>query len=129
MKIRMIAALTAVIMAGTPVLAQAQGYGHPGGQDRHDDRGQNDARDRHDDRGQNDARDRHDDRGNGQHNWRKGQRLPREYWGRDREVSDWHARHLRQPPRGYHWVRDDSGNYILAALAGGLIASIIAGNH
>ena len=112
MKFRMIAALTAVVMAATPVLAQP-GYG-----DRHDDRGHDSDRG-HGDRG----------RGNGHHNWRKGQRLPREYWGHDREVSDWRAHHLRQPPRGYHWVRDDSGNYILAALAGGLIASIIAGSR
>lgn len=108
MKIRMIAAVTAVLMAATPVLAQP---GHGPGHDR----------DRHDNRG------RHDDRGH--HNWRKGERLPREYWGRDREVTDWRAHHLRQPPRGYHWVRDDSGNYLLAALAGGLIASIIAGSN
>lgn len=58
------------------------------------------------------------------HHWRKGERIPREWWGRDREV-DWHAHHLRRPPRGYHWVRDDDGNYVLAAIATGLIASII----
>jgi Ni/Co efflux regulator RcnB len=61
--------------------------------------------------------------------WRKGQHMPKEYWGHDHEVADWQSHHLRKPPRGYHWVQDDSGNYILAALAGGLIASVIAGSH
>ena len=34
-------------------------------------------------------------------------------------------RSLRQPPRGYHWVRNDGGDYLLAAIAGGLIAQVI----
>ncbi len=33
------------------------------------------------------------------------------------------------PPRaGYHWVKDDKGDLILAALVGGLIATVIANN-
>jgi len=58
--------------------------------------------------------------------YRPGGRLPKQYWGRQNEV-DWHAHHLRQPPRGYHWVRNGN-NYVLAAVATGLIASIIAAN-
>jgi Ni/Co efflux regulator RcnB len=50
--------------------------------------------------------------------------VPKAYWGPQYEV-DWRAHHLRQPPRGYHWVRNGN-NYVLAAVAGGLIASIIA---
>ena len=57
--------------------------------------------------------------------WARGQRLPREYWGGGYVVSDWRVRHLRPPPRGYHWVRVDN-NYVLAAAATGLIADIIA---
>lgn len=34
-------------------------------------------------------------------------------------------RSLRQPPRGYRWVRNDGGDYLLAAIAGGLIAQVI----
>ena len=58
--------------------------------------------------------------------WRTGGHVPQEYWGRQHEV-DWRAHHLRQPPRGYHWVQNGN-NYVLAAVAGGLIASIIAAN-
>jgi Ni/Co efflux regulator RcnB len=50
--------------------------------------------------------------------------LPAQYQRNDYVVSDWRARHLRQPPRGYHWVRADD-RYVLAAVAGGLIAEII----
>jgi Ni/Co efflux regulator RcnB len=32
---------------------------------------------------------------------------------------------MRPPPRGYHWVRNDSGDYLLAAIAGGLITQVI----
>ena len=59
--------------------------------------------------------------------WRRGGHVPREYWGRQHEV-DWRAHHLRQPPRGYHWVQNGN-NYVLAAVAGGLIASIVAANR
>jgi Ni/Co efflux regulator RcnB len=59
--------------------------------------------------------------------WQRGQYLPRYY--RDRyEVVDYRYHHLRAPPRGYHYVRDDRGDIILAAIATGLIASIILNN-
>jgi Ni/Co efflux regulator RcnB len=37
---------------------------------------------------------------------------------------DYHTYHLRKPPRGYEW-REVDGNYVLAAVAGGIIASAI----
>jgi Ni/Co efflux regulator RcnB len=37
---------------------------------------------------------------------------------------DYRARHLRQPPRGYEW-RESNGQYVLAAVATGVIASIM----
>lgn len=56
--------------------------------------------------------------------WRRGEYLPRYY--RDRfEVVDFRYAHLRPPPYGYCYVRDDRGDIILAAIATGLIASII----
>jgi Ni/Co efflux regulator RcnB len=39
-------------------------------------------------------------------------------------VQDWRQRDLREPPRGYHWVRDDSNQYLLAAIVGGFIAEV-----
>ncbi len=59
----------------------------------------------------------------GRHNWNRGDRLSHRY-GRYSAVNDWGRYNLRRPPRGYHWVRHDN-DFILAALATGLIADII----
>lgn len=58
--------------------------------------------------------------------WRKGQRLARNQ--QRYVISDWNQRGLRAPPRGYRWVRENntSGDYLLVAVATGLIASILA---
>ena len=61
--------------------------------------------------------------------WGRGDRLPREYWSSSYEVRDWNRYHLRRPPRGYHWVRTGTGDYVLAAIATGLIADIIANSR
>ena len=53
-----------------------------------------------------------------------GKTLPREYRQRTYVVDDWRGHHLRQPPRGYHWVQSGS-DYLLVAVATGLIASAI----
>jgi Ni/Co efflux regulator RcnB len=63
------------------------------------------------------------DRGAGYH-WRRGQRMGYNDW-RSAPPVDYRARHLRAPPRGYEW-RQVNGQYVLAAAATGLIASIIA---
>jgi Ni/Co efflux regulator RcnB len=56
-------------------------------------------------------------------NWSKGQRIGHDDWARATPV-DYHARHLRQPPRGYEW-RDIDGRSILAAAATGVIADVV----
>jgi hypothetical protein len=71
------------------------------------------------------AQPRHD---HGQHNgwndgWRKGGRMDHDAWNRGARV-DWHAHHLRAPPRGYEW-REVDGRYVLAAITTGVIADII----
>jgi Ni/Co efflux regulator RcnB len=75
--------------------------------------------------------DHHDQHDNGNHDnghhWAKGQRIAHDDWNRGQHV-DYRSHHLRQPPRGYEW-REVDGNYILAAAATGLIASIIANAH
>jgi Ni/Co efflux regulator RcnB len=38
---------------------------------------------------------------------------------------DYRGHNLRAPPRGYRWVEDDRGDYLLAAIVGGLIAQVI----
>jgi Ni/Co efflux regulator RcnB len=55
--------------------------------------------------------------------WKKGYHLNQNDWGRGEQV-DWHAHHLRTPPRGYEWRQVD-GNYVLAAVATGVVASVI----
>ncbi len=61
------------------------------------------------------------------HAWYRGDRLPAEYNSRYYVVDDWRGHHLSAPPRGYHWVQ--AGNdYVLAAIATGVIASILL-NH
>lgn len=73
------------------------------------------------------AQDHHDDHPD-QHyvhhkEWHKGARINHDDWQRG-EAVDWHSHHLRQPPRGYEW-REVDGNYVLAAIATGVIASVI----
>jgi Ni/Co efflux regulator RcnB len=56
--------------------------------------------------------------------WSRGDKLPPEYRSNQYVVSDWRSNHLKRPPRGYHWVRVNN-QYVLAAVAGGVIADII----
>jgi Ni/Co efflux regulator RcnB len=64
----------------------------------------------------------------GWHDWAKGQRIPTEDRRRFAEV-DYRQHHLRRPPHGYHWVQDDKGNFLLAAVASGVIADLIINAH
>lgn len=57
--------------------------------------------------------------------YKQGGRLPRAYWGKQYVVSNWRAYRLRPPPRGYHWVRSNNGDYLLVAVTTGVIASIV----
>lgn len=59
--------------------------------------------------------------------WKRGYHMRHDDWARGQRV-DWRARHLRAPPRGYEWRQVD-GNYVMAAVATGVIASIIANAH
>jgi len=76
----------------------------------------------------------HDDRGGGGHagwgrdfggghHWRNGERMGWNDW-HSAPVVDYRIHHLRRPPPGYEW-RESNGQYVLAAVATGLIASII----
>jgi Ni/Co efflux regulator RcnB len=61
----------------------------------------------------------------GYRSWRRGERLPPYYRSRYIVVRDYDRYRLRRPPRGYHWVRDDRGDYLLVGLATGIILSAI----
>ncbi|MEJ8851778.1 RcnB family protein [Variovorax rhizosphaerae] len=58
--------------------------------------------------------------------WRRGGRVPNEYRGRNYVVNDYRAYRLNPPQRGYQWV-GVGGDYVLAAIATGIIAQIIVG--
>ena len=80
------------------------------------------AQDHHDDH----PADHHDDHGGGyvRHDeWKKGYKMPAADWGRGQRV-DYRTYHLSAPPRGYEW-RSVDGNYVLAGIATGLVASAI----
>jgi Ni/Co efflux regulator RcnB len=83
---------------------------------------------RHDDRGPSrDVAQHADNRSRGagpDHAFYKGGRLPTQYRSKQYVVDDWRGHHLSAPPRGYHWVQT-GGDYVLAAIATGVIASIL----
>ena len=133
MKRLIITTLAATLLAGTALSGTAMAAGQ-----RYDDRGRYDQR--HDQR--HDGRyDRHDDRRDYGHSrrdaaherrdyrhWQRGQRLDARYRDNRYYVSDYRRHGLRAPPRGYRWQRVDD-SYILAAVATGLIASVIIANN
>ena len=82
--------------------------------------------------GRPDNRDRYDNRyeGRGHHygqrRWARGQRYDN-YRNRSYIVNDYRRYGWAPPPRGYSYYRTDNGDVVMAALATGIIASIIAG--
>jgi Ni/Co efflux regulator RcnB len=56
--------------------------------------------------------------------WKKGAKIHDEDWNRGEHI-DYRQQHLRAPPHGYEWRLVD-GNYVLAAAATGVIASVVA---
>jgi Ni/Co efflux regulator RcnB len=116
----------------TPVVALAQ---------QHDDNHQNDNNYHQNDNHQNDnhqngnnfhQNDNHqNDNRNGNHQnyvhhneWKHGYHMPQQDWNRGQRV-DYRTYHLSAPPRGYEW-REVDGNYVMAAVTTGVIASVIA---
>ena len=56
--------------------------------------------------------------------FRRGGRLPGLLRARAHLVNDWHHHHLARPQPGYHWVQVGP-DYVLAAIATGVIASLV----
>ncbi|MDO8379509.1 RcnB family protein [Phenylobacterium sp.] len=146
MKRAIAAALAISLLGGTAAMAQPaqyqrdyqgqyqgqyQGRYQQGYADQRDDR-YNDRRDnRYGDR-RDDRRGGWDNRGgqrhHGGHSWRRGERLPSQYRSANYYVNDYGRYGLRQPPRGYRWVRADN-DYVLAALATGLIVQVLSNGY
>jgi Ni/Co efflux regulator RcnB len=144
------ALVTALLSASAASLAQDRYHGD---RDRNDNGDRYSQRDRNDDRRDDGRRDRgHDDRRDGyqargggragnegwgeERRWngagpdlsfRRGDRLPERYRNHQYVVNNYREHHLRPPPRGYHWVQT-GGDYVLAAIATGVIADLII-NH
>ena len=112
--------LIALALSGASSIVFAQQWDDNHGHDR-DDHGHYD-RDHHDDHGYHDDRGYHGDHGyrGGPHRWARGGR----YNGPVYEVRDYGHYRLRPPPRGYHWVRGDDSNFLLVAVATGVILDI-----
>jgi Ni/Co efflux regulator RcnB len=71
------------------------------------------------------AEDHHDNHHYVRHEeWKKGSHIRDEDWRRADRV-DYRHYHLNAPPRGYEW-REVDGNFVLAAVATGVIATVIA---
>jgi Ni/Co efflux regulator RcnB len=109
-------ALALTLLSGTVAIAQPNGPGR-------NDRGNN-------------GPDRYDQYRNpgvrmSQPRWSRGDRLPPQYRSNRRYVvNDWQQRHLRKPPRGYRWIRDDNNNYFLAAITTAIILDLLLnGGH
>jgi Ni/Co efflux regulator RcnB len=63
----------------------------------------------------------------GRAHWKRGDHIGRDDWGRGVRI-DYREHHLDKPGRGYEW-REVDGNFILAAAATGLIASVVLASH
>lgn len=114
-----------LVMTTTAAVAQDQGHDHD------HDHGW-DHRDDHDHGHDRDDHGRYDDHDHGRHvgwdrHYRRGDYLPERYRAHEYYVDDYARYHLYAPPRGYHWVRGDDGQFVLIAVATGLIVQEMLG--
>ncbi|NML44113.1 hypothetical protein HHL11_10160 [Ramlibacter sp. G-1-2-2] len=126
MQSKKIVCLVAAAAMGFGSLSFAQGHDRDNRDRDNHDRGRQDQR--HDDR-HDQGRDRNDHYYYGARGpeWHRGGHVPAQYRDRQYVVDNWHAHHLAPPPRGYHWVQVGN-DYVLAAIATGIIAQLILGN-
>jgi Ni/Co efflux regulator RcnB len=115
-----------LMLASGSVLAQNHGRGH--GDDHHDrqDRHGHYDNDRSHSRGHAYGHYKNwHDRGRHEGWYHRGGYLPVEYRSTRYVVYDWRDARLREPPRGYHWVRSDNGDFLLVAIATGVIVDLL----
>lgn len=58
--------------------------------------------------------------------WQRGHAVDPRYRGDRYWVTDWRARHLYAPPRDHRWL-SVNGDYVLVAIASGVIVNILSG--
>ncbi len=126
------AILVASMLTGPTVFAQGdapyanriQQEQNPNERDRRDD--VTPRWNRHD--GRNYGRSHHGERGAGPDRlYYRGGRLPPEYRTRHYVIEDWRSHRLSAPPHGYQWVQN-GGDYLLVAIATGVILSVLLNN-
>ncbi|MBT0725620.1 hypothetical protein HH682_14620 [Rosenbergiella sp. S61] len=100
------------------------GYSGPQWHDRHDWRGDYRDHERHSHHRPHYAR---RDFFYGGHHFRPGGRYPHRYYQDRYWVNDWHRHGLGAPPSGQRWAKVN-GNYVLIAIATGVITSLILNN-
>lgn len=114
--------IAAVLFAGHGVVLASPQHNH--GHD--DDKHWNDQ-DQHDHDHGNPKDEGHHDNGNHKGWYKKGDRLPEQYYSREYYVTDYDRYHLRRPDPGYRWVRADSGQFYLTLISSGVIIDVSAG--
>lgn len=115
-------AVTMTGIGATAASAQYRDRDDRGAYRQDDRRGDDYRRDRRDDR-----REFRDDRRGDQRRFARYARGQR-YRGDGAYVADYRRYGYRAPPRGYRYYRTNQGDVVLAAIATGIIASVIAGN-
>ena len=112
-------ALPLIAASGAALAGQDHGRGHGNGHGY--SHGDSDRGDWHDNgRGNGHYDNGWHGRGN-PHHWERGHR----YTGRVVVIEDYPRYRLRTPPRGSHWVRDDNNDYVLVAIATGIILDYV----
>ena len=115
------AAIIVALLGSTAAVAQPDRRGNQ--QDRGDNRGDHGNRGNQGNQGNNGRHlGWHKDRGP-QHRWNRGERMGYNDW-RGAQRVDYRRHNLRRRPRGSEW-RQSNGQYILAAVATGVIISAI----
>jgi Ni/Co efflux regulator RcnB len=133
MKKSLFALAVGIVLAASAATASAQDW-HDHDHDHGGDRGHYDnGHDRDRDHDRDYDRDRtvviEHDRGRHEGWYHRGGYVPAEYRDRRYVVEDWRTYRLREPPRGYNWVRSDNGDFLLVAVATGVITDLIINSH
>jgi len=131
-KTLMIGALTAAMAVSAPLAASAQSR-HDRDHDGRYERWERRADQNRHDGGRYTQRERYNDHRRGQRDqyrddrrrYYRGSTLPRQYrsnW----YINDYQRYGYRAPPRGYGYYRTDTGDIVLAAIATGVIISLLS---
>lgn len=129
MKKSLFALAVGTVLAASVGVASAQDW-HDQDHDRdHHDQGHDHDRDHDRDHGHDRTVVIEHDRGRHEGWYHRGGYVPAEYRDRRYVVDDWRSYRLREPPRGYNWVRSDNGDFLLVAVATGVITDLILNSH